>query len=278
MIQAFKTPQIYWQQPDTPSSDEETISDDCVTCPKVYASFYYIRHPDHSSNTNLGNREVEFSKCSRTFLNKIKENFYAGYWFFLKYKPQDLMVEYWYHDEATFVGQWRKLMSLSEQHKVAAVSMFGHHGLDPDGNSYISGRNIETYVRGEHAAYGNDPSNLHGDELSNLEVLNWHDPKESFIFMSNCNGNEGTENVAGNMHNRQGVTTITTKAYASFSREWDKYSSINGQSFGSDTYLLAFNGRSNLWGDDKDEDASWLRFSMRIPEAYFGSKVWTGIE
>lgn len=145
---------------------------------------------------------------------------------------------YTYYDEESFINAWTALVVLSEMYKIYGVAIFGHHGVTDTGESVFLGWSPDST---------DDNTQIDGPEIETLEKLNWIKEK-SFLFLAACNLDEGSNNVAQAFFERQGVQTISSKAYSYFSTNYLTYHETSPAS--EQMYLLPFRRGVNL----KDSD------------------------
>jgi len=147
------------------------------------------------------------------------------------------------------------------------MAIFTHHG--GAGQSHIGGWRPGAVTEDDGDLQ--DEWNISGKEISGLDKLHWLEGK-SFIFMANCNGDEGTGSVAEAMHTKQSVKVYYSRAYSYFSNDYLEFDrsmrlklGIASASNVGDLYLLAFER-----GSHNENDPDVMNFGS-------GVRVWEGI-
>lgn len=244
------------------NAHHRTVGTYYTKCPKIYAALYYERHPSHR---HISEEDHAFEYAANTFLEKIEENSYAGYDLDFEYQPIDKKIKIRFNDEASLISAWNRIYALTDNGniKVACIAIFSHHS-GGNGQSYIGG-----WRPGETTEDNGDPHdewNLSGKEIRHLQTLSWI-PQKSFIFLANCNGDTGSDNIALSFHKKHSVTVYHSKAYSYFSNSYNKYDKSWRLALGNadklnigDLYLLAFaRGSHNSNDPDIENYGSGLR-------------------
>lgn len=114
------------------------------------------------------------------------------------------------------------------------MGIFSHHTSDANKNS--------GYITGWHNNIPRSQWNFSAQDAYDLDQLQWDE--DGFIFLANCNGDTGNDNIAANLASKQSVTVYATKAYASFSENYMNHRRISNKS--TKIYLLSFVVPRNL--------------------------------
>ena len=214
----------------------------CETCPKLYATICYVRHPSHPK---IAEEDRAFARAGATFLRKMKENAYATYVARLDYGEGDMQLEMTFFDEASFTFAWNFICTLSGTIPLYGLGIFSHHGVS-DGPDDDGAAKDLSHVTGWNPSKDRESWATDGYEVAKLTKMNWIKGK-SFIFFAACNADDGDVNIAKAFHHNQGVQVFSSRAFSYFSESYLVYKETSTKS--KDMYLLAFARGVNLLRD-----------------------------